>query len=296
MQGARSHTNATARLVAPDPEPELSGLTYVLYGSIYVQYVSLDVLYGVIMVPKTERFEMRLEELTLERVDAWRAEQVDLPSRSEAIRRLVELGLARDSRESSGSPSAVTLSQGERLITLMLCDLYEHFKIPRPGINAALVQAVLHGGHSWALEWEMPGVFHGHEDNRERVTFALDVLDLWDYLERANEGLSSDDKAWVAKEAEPFGERVKFPGFDGNNEAELMSISRFLVEDLGRFARFKGRPFNSHAPMSAAYQRMLAVFKPLQRTLTGTDLSAAQMIEILGAMRHPESAKRRPLR
>jgi metal-responsive CopG/Arc/MetJ family transcriptional regulator len=40
----------------------------------------------------TERFEMRLGQSVLEKVDAWRAGQSDVPSRSEAVRRLVETG------------------------------------------------------------------------------------------------------------------------------------------------------------------------------------------------------------
>jgi uncharacterized protein len=42
---------------------------------------------------KSERFEMRLDPAAVERIDAWRREQPDLPSRTEAIRRLIELGL-----------------------------------------------------------------------------------------------------------------------------------------------------------------------------------------------------------
>jgi len=38
---------------------------------------------------------MRWHEPALAAIDAWRARQPDLPSRSEAIRRLVELGLAK---------------------------------------------------------------------------------------------------------------------------------------------------------------------------------------------------------
>ena len=45
------------------------------------------------MPPKTARFEMRMEPETLQKVDEWRRKQPDLPSRPEAIRRLVELGL-----------------------------------------------------------------------------------------------------------------------------------------------------------------------------------------------------------
>lgn len=43
---------------------------------------------------KTERFELRLSSDLLARVDEWRRNQPDLPSRSEAFRRLVEAGLA----------------------------------------------------------------------------------------------------------------------------------------------------------------------------------------------------------
>ena len=46
------------------------------------------------MALKTERFEMRLETTMIERVDAWRRKQEDLPSRAEAFRRLIELGFS----------------------------------------------------------------------------------------------------------------------------------------------------------------------------------------------------------
>ena len=40
-------------------------------------------LLPVSMAPQTERFEMRLETTMIERVDAWRRKQEDLPSRAE---------------------------------------------------------------------------------------------------------------------------------------------------------------------------------------------------------------------
>ncbi|RUW45144.1 ribbon-helix-helix protein, CopG family [Mesorhizobium sp. M1A.F.Ca.ET.072.01.1.1] len=46
------------------------------------------------METKTERFELRLSTDLLSRIDEWRRAQPDLPSRSEAFRRLVEAGLA----------------------------------------------------------------------------------------------------------------------------------------------------------------------------------------------------------
>jgi len=43
--------------------------------------------------PPSDRFEMRLPREFTARVDDWRRTQADLPSRAEAIRRLVGVGL-----------------------------------------------------------------------------------------------------------------------------------------------------------------------------------------------------------
>jgi len=51
------------------------------------------------MTPKTERFELRLDLNTITEVDHWRKKQNNLPSRSEAIRCLIETGLGTSSRQ-----------------------------------------------------------------------------------------------------------------------------------------------------------------------------------------------------
>lgn len=48
------------------------------------------------MIAKSERFELRLDPDTLERIDEWRGAQPDVPSRSAAMRRLVEAGLGHE--------------------------------------------------------------------------------------------------------------------------------------------------------------------------------------------------------
>ena len=42
---------------------------------------------------QTERFQMRVSPSFLRLIDEWRRKQPDLPSRAEAIRRLVERGI-----------------------------------------------------------------------------------------------------------------------------------------------------------------------------------------------------------
>ena len=69
------------------------------------------------MVPKTERFEMRLDIDLLNQIDEWRAQQSDIPSRGEAVRRLIEASL---NTKSSGQ---LQLSQAERLNTWMLSEI-----------------------------------------------------------------------------------------------------------------------------------------------------------------------------
>jgi hypothetical protein len=43
---------------------------------------------------QTERFQMRVSPSFLKIIDEWRRKQLDLPSRAEAIRRLVEQALS----------------------------------------------------------------------------------------------------------------------------------------------------------------------------------------------------------
>ena len=233
----------------------------------------------VAMVGMSERFEMRLDEETLARVDGWRREQEDVPSRAEAMRRLIERGLSRTANV------AAELSDGEKLIVMMLRDVYKHLKLRDGEMDPDFLAAVISGGHYWAPTWQLPGLFHGHEDDPEDVRFVVNVLDMWSLLESAYEAMPKKDKEAVEKEAQPFGKRVRFPGFDGNNEGACLGIAQFLVEEMNRFGRFKGRDLNSHAPLESSYRRMLKAFEPMRSVLMGTGLDVAQVMRILNAQR-----------
>lgn len=258
----------------------------------HVKYVHSYVYYGLLpdkegqslVQAKTERFEMRLDQAALEKVDAWRARQDDVPSRAEAVRRLMDAGLSRTSE------SQLKFSDGNKLTLLMLCEVYKHLKI-RGEIDPGFVEAVIHGGHYWGLGWKYPGIFHGHEDNKRIVTEVVDVLDMWSSIESGYSRLSKKDRDRVEREADPFGMHVVFPGFDGNNESEYLGVARFLIKDLERFSSFDGRDLNSHATSIESYSRMLTVFEPMRRTLVGTHLNASQIIDVLKARTHPELRK-----
>jgi uncharacterized protein YfbU (UPF0304 family) len=232
----------------------------------------------------TERFEMRLGQSVLEELDAWRASQDDLPSRSEAVRRLVEAGLSKNGER------RIALDNGEKLIIMMLCELFKHLKLDSE-IDPAFLEKVIYGGHYWALGWTYPGIFHSDEDSEVVVTEVVNILDMWYFLERGFEALSKKDKDRVAVEAEPFGKHVVFDGFDGNGEGEHISIAKFLINELDRFTEFKGRDLNAHFPSIDAYRRMFSVFEPIRCNLIGRELNATEIIQILLAKLHPSMRK-----
>jgi hypothetical protein len=95
--------------------------------------------------------------------------------------------------------------------------------------------------------------------------------------------------AWDAKHA---GDKIKFNGFDGNNETKHMNIARFLIKEMGHFTEFKDRggyrgDINSHFPTLDVYRRMLSVFTPIRKKLDRRNLDAKEMVEIMKARTHP---------
>lgn len=228
----------------------------------------------------TERFELRLGPSVLEALDSWRARQDDLPSRSEAMRRLVEAGLSKSERRQ------LSLSEGERLITIMLCDLFKHLKVESE-IEPDFVEEVIYGGHYWGLDWKYSGLFHSHTDSEAVVSEVVDILDMWRFLERGFNELSKEDMEQVAADAKPFGEHVVFSGFDGNGEGQYIGVARFMIDQLDHFTGFKGRDLNAHMPMLGIHRRMLSVFEPIRATLIGRELSAAEITRILQEGPHP---------
>lgn len=234
------------------------------------------------MAGLTERFEMRLDEDTLGELDNWRSRQSDVPSRAEAIRRLIDRGLVAE-----GS-AQLRFSQGETMLIHLVCELLKPAK-DREQVRVDFIQESLSRGHLWALQWDLPGLFLDQIDSEQVVTEVVDTLEMWEFIEEGYEKLDAKDKARVAKEAHPFGKNPKFYGFDGNNETRHMGIARFLVEQMDRFTMFRGRDFNSHMPSIDAYQRMLSAFTPIRSNLAGREMTASEIIAVLNERMHPSN-------
>lgn len=232
---------------------------------------------------KTERVELRLDEETIERIDQWRQGQGDLPNRSEAIRRLIEGGL------DNHTPEGFRLNNTDKLTVWMLSEIMKNQLKDRKEQRDTqyemktvnLIQEALYGGHYWALNWEMTGIMHDHVDDPKKVRAVVDILDMWNFIERAYENLDESSRVKLEEEVGFRGKEPKFYGFDGNNETEYMGIGIFLVNQLGRFERFKGRDFNSHMPTVSRYRAMTRTFDKIRPLLSGRELGLAELITLL---------------
>lgn len=229
------------------------------------------------MPPKPERFELRIDADQLDRIDEWAANQSDKPARAEAVRRLIDLGIA------AGSQRAVRFSDGEKMLMLMMGDLYKHLGIKGAETNPDFLAKVIYGGHYWAPKWDMQGVFHDHVDNPDDLQHVVDTLDTWAFIEEACERFTASQREQIATEVGPLGAHIEFQGFDGNNESSQLSIARFLIEDMDRFSRFKGRSLNSHHPTHSRYARMNQLFASMRAGLIGHGLTVAQVIALMKA-------------
>jgi len=223
---------------------------------------------------KSERFEMRLDEMTANRIDLWKESQDDNPSRAEAVRRLVDVGL------SVAQSNEIYPSNSEKLIMYMLSEMMkvlgQDFEID-PGF----LQNVIVGGHYWALGWQMEGVFHNHVDAPTSVRQVVDILDMWSFIDEALEELS-DEQIRELRDDRKLTQSA-FLGFDGNNETEHMGIARFMIDHMGRFERFKNHNMglNSHVPTLSRYLSMCRKFEPIRANLIGRRLNLEELKAIL---------------
>jgi uncharacterized protein YfbU (UPF0304 family) len=174
------------------------------------------------------------------------------------------------------------ITDGEKLILLMLSDLYDKLGVDGE-MEPDFIRSAIFSDNLWSIPWKYSGIPFEEQETPEVVKEVLDILDMWSFIEHCYKQLSDKDKVYLEKEAAPFGKNPTFPGFDGNNETTHMGTASFIVNELDRFVEFKGRNFNSHLPTLDSYRRMLSVFEGMRRNFNLNPLSAQELASILMA-------------
>jgi uncharacterized protein len=172
----------------------------------------------------------------------------------------------------------MNLTNPERLILVMLAEIYEHLGIKRE-VDPAFLKEAIFTGNTWGITTKMSGLVVGDDDEfPPEVRQVSEILNMWRHLVWSYESLDAADRKKVLAGAGVFG--VAFPGFDGNNESEQLSIAKFMVEHMDMFTELQVT--NSHMPTVDRYSRMLKTFAPLYPgEMAKRKLTVAEAIDIL---------------
>ena len=125
-----------------------------------------------------------------------------------------------------------------------------------------------------------------HEINERTLTSAeceevLDILSMYQRMNRTYEALSDNDKASIDKSD------LRFPGFDGNSGSGRLYYAKFFIEEYGRYEDLEGPPdFNSHSAVIDMYRRMLEEW---EASGNKWELTKEDIERIIAAQTHPSN-------
>jgi uncharacterized protein YfbU (UPF0304 family) len=132
------------------------------------------------------------------------------------------------------------LSDGERLIVVMLAEVMQELKIDKE-IDPSLILTLAYGRDDWAIKHKYHGLFEEGQQTDPEVRETIDILWMWGIVEHSLSKLTGDEatesKSWHMN---------KFQGFDGNHDRHY-GIASTLINEIGDFSDFKDRDLNSHS-------------------------------------------------
>ncbi|PFH11277.1 hypothetical protein BCF11_3721 [Collimonas sp. PA-H2] len=173
------------------------------------------------------------------------------------------------------------LSDAEKLILTMLCEVHAHLDIAGE-LDPKFVQSALHSGNTWGLRWKYGALYDGNaRSDPPIVKEVVTILDMWSAIEDGYAALRSLEQDRVAASISPQQVEVKFMGFDSDTEFEHANVASFLIKDMQRFPKFAGRDIHSHQPSISIYRRMVRAFESLQKLAGKGRLNADQLIALL---------------
>lgn len=148
------------------------------------------------------------------------------------------------------------------------------------------MEAVIYGGHFWALGSEYPGVFETSEVDKRIVSEVVNILDRWRFIEASFAKMTKKQRDELSKSFGWAGKDIQFLGFDHqNNEFAHLSVARFYIDHLDTFSFLKGRDLDAHHATLHIHRSMYATFDPMRGSLIGRELSFDELMAVLKARR-----------
>jgi uncharacterized protein len=191
----------------------------------------------------------------------------------------------RGARHLLAMGAIMNLSEGERLILVMLCDIHKALNLKGvidPDVLKPLILEAEHNGLARAAN----GMSGEHRDRTAVANEVTEILDMWSAIERGYKHLSVDEKREVEIGAGPLGRGVRFSGFDCECEIAYRDTAHVLIEETGQFERFQGRNLDAHMPALAGYRRMLRLYAPMRSVSGDRRLDVQQIIALANAEKY----------
>jgi len=171
-------------------------------------------------------------------------------------------------------------SDSERVIGAMLAAIGKHLEI-KTGVDFDQIEKALVSRYDWSLYFTHGELLTDDYELPEDVQETCQILGVWRDLRSSYSALSGVDQMSIC---EKFGvsDFPEFEGFDANNDAHYGIASHLLSID--RYAELADKTLNSHDITTLPrYRRMLAVYGEARASKGFSNLSANELIEILGA-------------
>lgn len=176
------------------------------------------------------------------------------------------------------------LSNGEKLILMMLADIYEKVDVDGE-FDPEFIRSAIINNQTWGISWRYPGIPFDKVEEPEVVREVLNILDMWSFIEYAYKQFTAAEKKILLEELDKNEESFRFNGFDYNNDHMHVSAMSFIVNDLGRYQEFQGRYLNSHSSISLGkYRCMLHDFEQMRNNSAMIDfrLSTEDFLILFG--------------
>lgn len=168
----------------------------------------------------------------------------------------------------------IELTDKERL---MLANQYQILGILKNDAYYTCMAESLASGHPWLYKQ----IFDNFSENLSdaKTEHVLKILEIYGVLKDSYNALTDQEGIDMHS--------VNFPGFDGNNEIDLLSFAEDLIKH-GRFSNTLGATaINSHMQTTDMYERMIERWVELGRP--GYPYSKEVIMQILAAKIHPEN-------
>lgn len=181
----------------------------------------------------------------------------------------------------------MSYTQAEKLQIMMLCDIYKALEI-KNNLDPDVIEEAVSSDNTWAIGWKYQSLHDGSE-TPEHVKLFVDTVDMYNILKYTYGYFTDDEKAEISAAVPHFGgiKHLEFPGFDGNNESEYLSVG-YMLKLMGSFVGTHLTK-NSHMRSVEIYRRMLDVFLPARDGdwTHEAGISKESFIAVLKARIHP---------